>query len=157
MATENGVPILGVEIDLIAKDSVAALKLYESIFGDAVQRVEVTALDVGMNEAVFTLYGTRFHMLDENPEYQMFAPKKGEGKPIWFNVVVPDIRATYAKAMAGGCTEIQPVTEMPEMGIINAMFTDLFGHMWMLHQIERVVSFEERCRILGEEAKGDAP
>lgn len=48
----------GVEFDFVVKDSLQALALYESIF--EVERLEVTDLPVGQNEAVFTIYGTRF-------------------------------------------------------------------------------------------------
>lgn len=138
--------MVGVEIDFVVHDCLKALKLYESIF--EVQRLEVTAYERGLNEAVFTMYGTRFHMLDENPEYQLVAPKEGDPKPMWLNVLLPDIRETFEKAMAVGCTTIQPVTEMEAMGASNAMFSDPFGYIWMLHQIHREVNFEERCRIM---------
>lgn len=139
--------MVGVEIDMVVKDCLTALPLYESIF--EVERIEATAFEIGSNEAVFTIYGTRFHMLDENPDYGLVAPREGEAKPMWLNVLVPDIRKTYAKAMDAGCAEIQPVTEMPEMGGINAMFTDPFGYVWMLHEILREVSFEDRLKALG--------
>lgn len=140
--------MIGVEIDMIVTDSLKALALYESIFDT--QRIEATTYKKGLNEAVFNMYGTRFHLLDENPEYQMTAPKPDDPKPMWFNIVVPDIRETYTKALKAGCVEIQPVTEIPEMGIINTMFVDPFGYLWMLHQIIHEVSFEERCRIMEE-------
>ncbi len=141
--------MVGIEIDMVVLDSLKALDLYERIFDT--QRVEVTNFKKGGNEAVFTMYGTRFHLLDENQEYQLIAPKPENPKPMWINIVVPDIRKTYKNAMDSGCTEVQPITEMPEMGVINAMFTDSFGYLWMLHQIEKEVSFEERCAIFEEE------
>jgi uncharacterized glyoxalase superfamily protein PhnB len=143
----------GVEIDFVVHDSIKALELYENIF--ETQRVEVTGYETGTNEAVFTMYGTRFHMLDENLEYQLVAPKPGDPKPMWVNIVVPDIKETYGKAMAAGCSEVQPVTEMEAFGISNAIFTDPFGYIWMLHQIHREVRFEERCRIMEEMRDGD--
>ena len=133
-----------VEIDFVVNDSRVALESYERIF--EVERIEVTELPKGQNEAVFNIYGTRFHILDENPEYHLIAPKSGTPTSIWFNVVVQDIRETYSKAIAAGCNEIQPVTEMPEMGAANAMFADPFGYVWMLHQIYRETSFEERMQ-----------
>ena len=117
--------INGVEFDFVVKDSIAALEQYKSIFD--VEVAEVTNFKVGNNEAVFTIYGTRFHMLDENPEYQLFAPKEGGTQSFWFNIVVPSIQETYDKAMSANATEIQPVTKMEEMGISNAMFSDSFG------------------------------
>lgn len=136
----------GVEIDFVVQDSIKALELYESMF--EVERVEVTGYERGRNEAVFTVYGTRFHMLDENPECMLIAPKPEDPKTMWINVMVPDIQATYEKAMAAGCAAIQPPVHMEEMGVTNAMFADPFGYIWMLHQIHKVVSFEERCRIM---------
>ena len=143
--------MVGVEIDMVVCDSVKALELYERVFG--AERVEVTAYENGLNEAVFTIFGTRFHLLDENAEYRLFAPKDGERKPMWLNVLVPDIKATFEKAIESGFNEIQPITEMPEMGVSNAVCTDPLGYMWMLHQIHREVSFEERTKIWDEKLK----
>jgi len=142
----------GVEIDFIVKDSLAALRLYEEIF--EVERIEVSDLPQGENEVVFEIYGTRFHMLDENPEFQLFAPQPDQHSTMWINVDVPDIKATYTQAMNAGCTELQPVTDIPDYGVSNAVFLDPFGYQWMLHQIHEEVSHEERIR-LWEEQKED--
>jgi len=136
---------LGVEIDMVVTDSLKALALYEKIF--EIVPIEVTDFPTGENEEVFTLFGTRFHMLDENPEFQLIAPKPGDPKPIWFNIMVPDIASTYAKAISEGCTEVQPVTEMAAYGVSNAIISDPFGYLWMLHQVHRKVSFEERKKL----------
>lgn len=108
----------------------------------------------GENEVIFTLYGVRFHMLDENPQFSLIAPTPESPKSIWFNILVPDIKETYAKALSAGCTEVQPVNEMPDYGVSNAVFSDSFGYVWMLHQMHKVVSHEERIR-LWEEKKGN--
>lgn len=139
----------GVELDLIVTDSLKALALYGKIFD--IQTVEQTAYSKGMNEAVFTLYGTRFHLLDENPAYQMIAPKPQDPKTVWMNIIVEDIRSTYDKALNAGCEEMQSLQEIEEYGVINAMFLDPFGYVWMLHQIVKDVSFEERCRIMEQQ------
>lgn len=138
--------MVGVEIDMVVKDSLSALALYEAVFG--AERVEATSYAVGMNEAVFTLYGSRFHLLDENPEYGLVAPKEVEGKPMWLNVLVEDIQSTYDRAKENGFAEIQPLTNIPEMGITNAVLVDPYGYVWMLHQIHEIVSFEDRLEYL---------
>jgi len=134
----------GVEIDMVVADSLKALELYEKIFD--IERIEVTNLPKGQNEVVFSLYGTRFHMLDENPQFNLTAPKQVDPKSIWFNVLVTDIAYTFSKAISAGCTQIQPITEMPEFGASNEIFGDPFSYVWMLHQIYREVSFEERMK-----------
>jgi PhnB protein len=142
--------MVGVEIDFVVTDSLKALELYEKIF--ELERVEVSDLPKGENEVVFNLYGTRFHMLDENPKFNLVAPSPDKPNTIWFNVLVEDINDTYSKAVNEGCTSIQPVNEMLEYGISNAIIVDPFGYVWMLHQLHKVVSHEERIR-LWEESK----
>lgn len=141
--------MVGVEINFVVADCLKALELYENIF-DGIERAEVTHLPKGENEAVFTLHGVRFHMLDENPKFQLIAPKPDDPKTMWVNVTVPDIKETYDRAMNQGCTEIQPVTEMADYGVSNAMFLDPFGYIWMLHQVHKEVSFEERVKLWEE-------
>ncbi len=143
--------MVGVEIDMVVADSLKALELYEKIFD--IERVEVSSFPKGENEVIFTLYGVRFHMLDENPAFQLKAPNPDEPKSIWFNILVSDIRETFKKAVGAGCTEVQPVTELPDYGVSNAIFSDAFGYVWMLHQMHKEVSYEERIR-LWEEKRG---
>lgn len=137
--------MIGAEIDMVVPDSLQALALYEKIFD--IEPIEVTDFSRGENEVVFTLYGVRFHLLDENTQFEMIAPKPGDPKPIWFNIMVPDIDETFSKALSAGCTQVQQVTEMEAMGVSNAIFSDPFGYLWMLHQVHRVVSFEERKKL----------
>lgn len=141
----------GVEIDFVVTDSVAALELYEKIF--EVERVEVTSFDRGQNEAVFNLYGVRFHMLDENPEFFLHAPTPDSPRTMWMNVMVEDIKDTWESAMAEGCTEVMPLTDMMDGAVTNAVFQDPFGYQWMLHQIHRMMSFEEREQMFEEQQK----
>lgn len=140
----------GVEFDFIVKDSLAALDLYTKVFG--AETVEATSFDKGLNEVVFTIFGSRFHMLDENEEYQLFAPKEGTPLPMWLNLMVEDIASVAALAEEHGFTVVQEVTEMPEMGVSNAVLYDPFGYSWMLHQMHRIVTFEERVALF--EAQG---
>lgn len=140
--------MIGVEIDFVVQDSIQALELYEQIFD--IERMEVTNFPRGQNEVIFTLYGVRFHMLDENPDFHLIAPKPDDPKTSWFNVSVPDIKETYEKALHLGCTEVSPITVMMDHGVSNAIFADPFGYVWMLHQVHREVSVEERNRLWEE-------
>ncbi|MFV8829557.1 VOC family protein [Alkalihalobacterium sp. APHAB7] len=140
--------MVGVEFDMVVKDSLKALELYESMFD--IERVEVSNFPRGENEVVFTLYGVHFHLLDENPQFHLIAPNLDDPKTSWVNVTVPDIKVTYAKAMDLGCTEVQPVTEIADYGVSNAIFMDPFGYIWMLHQVHKEVSHEERIQLWEE-------
>ncbi|NJP38564.1 VOC family protein [Alkalicoccus luteus] len=136
----------GIEIDLIVHDSLDALRLYETIFD--IKRLTVTDLQQGQNEVIFSIYGTEIHLLDENEAYGMKAPSGEEPLPIWINVTVPDIHKAYNNAIAGGCRDMQPVTTMEKYGISNAVFMDPFGYQWMLHEVHRELSEEERDAML---------
>lgn len=138
----------GVEIDFVVPNSLEALDFYEKIFD--VETQEVTDFDKGQNEAIFSLYGVRFHMLDENPDFQLLAPKPDDPKPMWFNIMVPDIEETFRKALEAGCKEIQPITKMEALGLSNGIFSDPYGYIWMLHQIHRKISSQERKKIWEE-------
>lgn len=121
-----------VEVAMVVEDSLEALRLYEKIFD--VERIMVSDFPKGQNEAIFAIDEMIFHMLDENPEYHLIAPKKGDPKTFWFNVTVSDIHVTYAMAIELGCKEMVPVSESREAGMFNALFMDPFGYVWMLHQ-----------------------
>lgn len=134
-----------IEIDFVVKDSLAALKCYERIFD--VERIEVTDLKTGENEVVFSIHGTKFHLLDENPAFHLKAPESGRPISMWINVTVPDIKGTYKKAIEAGCVEVQPVVELAGYSVSNASFMDPYGYHWMLHQVHEVVSREERLKL----------
>ncbi|KAF1083961.1 hypothetical protein SPSYN_02873 [Sporotomaculum syntrophicum] len=67
-------------------------------------------------------------MLDENPEFELKAPTPDEPKTIWFNILVPDIKETFSKVISAGCIDVQPMTELPDYGVSNAIFIDAFGY-----------------------------
>ena len=138
---------IGVEIDVVVEDCLAALARYEFAF--PVERIEVTDLPTGQNEAVFTIFGTRFHFLDAVPDAGLVAPGPEGVQSVWFNLTVPDIAATHAGALDAGFVEIQPVTEIPEMGVSNSILGDGHGLVWMLHQVHRDVPFEDRVDASG--------
>lgn len=136
----------GIEVNRVVKDSLKTLALYEKIF--EVERIEVSGFAVGSNEVVLSIYGLRLHLLDENPDYHLEAPRPGAGQSSWLNVLVEDIEGHHKRAMDAGCTELQALTHMPEMGVSNAIFQDPDGYVWMLHQIHEAMSLEERQKMM---------
>ncbi len=136
--------MVGVEIDMIVSSALEALALYERIF--PVERIEVTDLPKGQNEAVFSIFGTCFHLLDESEEFGLTAPRPDDPRPMWCNVVVDDIAATHQKALDCGCAEVEPIREVPTHGVSHSLFADIFGYVWMLHQVHRDVGFDERVK-----------
>jgi uncharacterized glyoxalase superfamily protein PhnB len=126
-----------VEIDFVVPDALAAFETYSRVFG--AEAVEKTSLERGFNEVIFTILGTRFHMLDENPAVFLVAPKEGQGGFLWFNLVVDDINAVFEKATGAGFTTILEIQEVPlsslPFGSKTSMQKDPWGYIWQLHQI----------------------
>lgn len=60
------------------------------------------------------------------------------------------------RAKLNGFAGIQPMLELPEIGVSNAILSDPFGYVWMLHQVHREVSFEERSKLWDEKLKSEA-
>jgi len=139
--------MIGLEIDMVVQDSLAAFALYKTVFG--AEEIEITSFPKGLNEAVFTMFGTRFHLLDENHEYGLHAPTESD-KPqsMWCNLVVEDIMQIFKKAEEAGFRVIQPATYIEDFGVMNAIIADPFGYVWMFHQIVKEVSFEERMQLM---------
>lgn len=135
-----------IELDMIVTDSLAALEKYRSVFDLNV--IQATSYDLGLNEAIFSIYDFTIHLLDENPAYDLIAPKENQVFPFWINVTVSDIQDTFNKALFAGFTEIQPVTQLPDFGVSNAVLQDPFGYQWMLHQVNEEKSSEELEEIM---------
>ena len=130
----------GVEIDMVVPNSIEALALYKQIFD--IEIVGEIEPESGMKDTFFKMYGVGFHLLDEDPDQQLFAPKKAAARPMWVKLTVPNIEEVYTRDMVAGNTEAQ--------GLGRAVFVDKLGYKWMLQQKHREVSFDERSRSFGE-------
>ncbi len=129
--------MFGVENCMVVSDSRAALELYKKLFEVSV--IEVTSLERGLNEAIFTVFGTRFHLLDENEKYSLFAPGENSSKSAWFNITVPDAKSVFEKAVAENCLLIQPLLSVAP-GVTCAIFCDSFGYVWQVSQTGKSAS-----------------
>lgn len=133
--------IIGVEIDMVVENSLKAFNTYEKVF-DA-EKIESTDYEKGLNEVIFTIAQNRFHLIDENKEYDLVAPTKDTPTTQWFNIITEDIEETYNKAKEEKFKIIQPITEIKEIGAKNTILTDPYGYQWMIHQITEKVSYEK--------------
>lgn len=75
---------------------------------------------------------------------------KNAPRSVWYNILVEDTEDTFYKAIDSGCTVVQELMAVPDCGVSNAIFMEPFD-IWMLHQINKEVSLEERRKIWEEE------
>jgi uncharacterized glyoxalase superfamily protein PhnB len=128
--------MIGVEIDFGVQDSLVASETYEKVFGAVA--VEKTAMVKGSNEVIFTILGSRFRMQDENPEYNLVAPKPEQPNSFWFNLIVENIQIYFDKARSAGFVTLQPIAELKEYGVKNCIQKDPWGYIWMFHQYNKM-------------------
>lgn len=129
------------ELDFIVPNSLEAITVYQSVF--EVSDIEPTDYEKGLNEVRFKLQEMQMHILDENPDYNMYAPKQDVTFPIWVTLTVSDIKETLQKAVDNGFSLVQPLTDIPEFGVKNAVIKDPFGYQWMLHEVYGSKTTEE--------------
>lgn len=134
------------EINIVVKNSLDSLSFYENIF--CIERIEVGDFILGQNEVTIKINELYLRLLDENPDFNMLAPQNDTYIPFWFNITVNNIEQTYNQALNLGCTKIQDVNHMPEMGIKNAMFKDPYSYTWLLHEVIEIIDYETRVELL---------
>ncbi|GAB5494129.1 MAG: hypothetical protein Phog2KO_43440 [Phototrophicaceae bacterium] len=120
------------EINMVVPNAKEAADFYENLFGAEI--LSKTDLDQGSNETKMVVGGTPYRILDENKAFGMIAPAEGVPSSMWVNLFVDDINKQVKIAEDAGCAIFSPVTEFPEQNAINAVFMDIYGHMWIINQ-----------------------
>lgn len=120
------------EINMIVKNAKEAAKFYKKLFDAEI--LSETDLEIGLNEVRMVIADTSFRILDENIDFGFVAPAIGIPASVGFNMFVNDIYRQADLAKSLGCVMLSPVTEFPEQNAINAVFTDVYGHTWVLNQ-----------------------
>ncbi|HTO07460.1 MAG TPA: VOC family protein [Myxococcota bacterium] len=133
---------------LCCRDATRALDFYERAFGATVARRYLTPEGV-VGHADLELAGARFMLSDEWPDEQVFSPAKYGGTPVAIHLVVLDVDALAARAVAAGARLERPIADQPHgerMGVLR----DPFGHRWFLATRTEEVSPEELRRRVGD-------
>lgn len=135
-------------LNLIVPDALEAMEFYEKAFDGLRKEVYSFPDKTGLNEANIIVGDVALRLMDENPAFDCYSPKKEEIDSMWLQLVVPDVVATLQKAAALGATITQEPDEF--MGTRHAEIVDPSGYTWTINQIIREVSFEERYRFYQE-------
>ena len=147
-----------IEVDLVVEDAIAAYDLYEEVFNTVKVNGTNYKKGDGLNEVIFLLEGVQFHLLDASSGFGFLTPVQGETRPIWINLILDDAKSVYQRAIQKGFNVIFPLTDMPEFGLFNGVIEDPFGHRWVLEELYREISFEERTSLLAkkfDQVKGE--
>ncbi|MDD9380977.1 VOC family protein [Streptomyces sp. ZAF1911] len=135
----------------------AAIDFYVSVLG-ARERMRMAAPGGKIGHAELELGSSLVMLADEYPGIGFRSPKSVGGTPVTLHVYVEDVDAVFAKALAGGATELRPLRD-EFYGDRTGQFEDPFGHRWSIAtHIEDVPPDEmERRAEEAERAMESAP
>jgi uncharacterized glyoxalase superfamily protein PhnB len=112
-------------------DGRAAIEWYVEVLG-ATPRGEVYIMDDGrVGHAELTFGESVLMLADEFPEIGVVSPRSQEGSSTSLTLYVPDVDATYARALERGAKAERPPQD-EFYGSRSAWFQDPFGHRWSI-------------------------
>jgi PhnB protein len=108
--------------------AVAAMEWYTDVLG-AVETIRYTGDDGRVGHAEMNIGGARLMLSDEYPDYGAVGPQTLGGTSFSLHLTVPDVDATWDRAIARGAAGQRPPTDQP-YGERSCTFLDPFGHRW---------------------------
>jgi PhnB protein len=114
---------------LTVSDAEAAIEFYRRAFG-ATEHARLRS-PTGQIVAEMSIDGHGFFVVDEDPKAFNNSPDALGGTSVRINLVVDDVDASFAQAIAAGATEIFPVADQP-YGLRQGRVADPSGHHWLI-------------------------
>ena len=136
---------------LVVKGAAAALDFYARAFG-AKELLRMADPSGRIGHAEMKIGDSAFMLADEHPEVGAVAPPASGGHYLTLLLYVPDVDATFKRAIAAGATEVKPV-QLQFYGDRSGRLRDPFGHEWTLATHVEDVPHEEMDRRAREMAK----
>jgi PhnB protein len=115
---------------LIVSDAARALEFYQRAFG-AKELMRFAAPDGKIGHAEIKIGDSVIMLADEFPQMGYRGPKALGGSPVSILIYIDDVDARFARALAAGAVQTQPV-EDKFYGDRSGTLVDPFGHVWTL-------------------------
>jgi len=110
--------------------AVEAIAWYVDVLG-AAETVRYSGDDGRIGHAELDLAGNTVMLSDEYPELDVVSPTTLGGTPTTLHLEVPDVDATYERAVAAGARVAEPPRD-ESYGARSFSMVDPFGHRWMV-------------------------
>lgn len=114
---------------LCAKGASDAIDFYKRAFG-AEERYRMTGDDGRIGHAEIAIGGTTLYLSDEWPEMGVLSPKTLKGNGVSFVLAVPDVAASWKRAIDAGAIVERELVDQPHGR--GGWVVDPFGHRWSL-------------------------
>lgn len=115
---------------LVCDGAAAAIDFYKAAFG-AEEVMRLPGPNGRLMHASVTISGAMVLLVDEMPDYGVLGPNRLCGTPVTLHLVVPDVDAAVARAVAAGASIVMPVGNQfwgDRYGVVK----DPFGHKWSI-------------------------
>ncbi|MFF8835449.1 VOC family protein [Streptomyces sp. NPDC015130] len=132
-----------------------AIDFYVSVLG-AVERMRMPAPGGIIGHAELAFGNSVVMLADEFPGLDFRSPKVVGGTPVTLHLYVEDVDAVFAKALARGAKELQPVKD-EFYGDRTGQLEDPFGHRWNLATHVEDVPEEEMAKRAQEAMRSTQP
>jgi len=144
----------GVTSYLIVRGAARAIDFYQRAFG----ATELFRLPMGdrIGHAELRIGGGVVMLADEMPEMGHKSPQTLGGTPVSLLFYVPDVDATFARALAAGGTSVKPLQNQ-FYGDRSGTLTDPFGHVWTVATHVEDVAPDEMDRRMKKAMQEDNP
>jgi len=126
---------------LVCAGAAEAIAFYAKAFG-AVEKMRVPGSDGKLVHACIQIGDSQLFLVDEFPEWGAIGPKELKASPVTIHLQVEDADASFAKAVAAGCTVTMPLDDA-FWGDRYGSVKDPFGHSWSIATHKLDMSPEE--------------
>jgi PhnB protein len=126
---------------IVVQGAERAAAFYRDAFG-AEELSRIPTPDGRLMSVELRIGDGSMHLADEFPEMGVLAPPSIGGTAVVLSLQVDDAEAVFARAIAAGASERQPVQEM-FWGDLHGQLDDPFGHRWNVAQHVRDVPHDE--------------
>ena len=142
---------------LVTSNAAKAIEFYKAVFGATeIMRMSPPGSDK-VAHAEIKIRNSVLMLGDECPQSGAVAPSpNSKAHSTGVMIYVPDVDATFKKAVEHGATPAMPPTEM-FWGDRYGKFVDPFGHQWSVATHTRDVSPEECAKAMAEWSKQHQP
>ena len=126
---------------LICAGASDAIEFYKKAFG-AEEMMRLPGPDGRLMHGSVRIGDSMVMLVDEVPEWGTLGPKALKGSPVTIHLMVDDVDAVFAQAVAAGATVKMPVADM-FWGDRYGLVVDPFGHVWSIATHMRDLTPEE--------------
>jgi PhnB protein len=115
---------------LVCAGAAKAIDFYKEAFG-ATEMMRLPGPDGKLMHAAVMINGSSVMLVDEFPQMGALAPTTLKGTPVTIHLMVDDVDAFTATAIAAGATVVMPVADQ-FWGDRYGVIADPFGHHWSI-------------------------